>query len=103
MVAAGSSGTESEGRLRAVSVNNSVTNRLPRNTVRTFINKCTLQIDTVRVHHSRPQEILGEKSDGRRGRRRKQLLDELKEMQGYCKLKDESLYHTRWRTRFGKA
>jgi len=28
---------------------------------------------------------------GRRGRRRKQLMDIVKEMRGYCKLKDETL------------
>jgi hypothetical protein len=29
---------------------------------------------------------------GRRGRRRKQLLDDLKEMKRYCKLKEEALF-----------
>ena len=33
---------------------------------------------------------------GRRGRRRKQLLDDLKEMRGYWKLKEEALDRTRW-------
>jgi hypothetical protein len=40
---------------------------------------------------------------GRRGRRRKQLLDELKEKRGYWKLKEEALYLTLWRTRFGRG
>ena len=35
---------------------------------------------------------------GKGGRRRKQLLDELKEMKGYCKLKEEALDRTLWRT-----
>ena len=35
---------------------------------------------------------------GKRGRRRKQLLDELKERRGYCKLKEEALDRTVWRT-----
>jgi hypothetical protein len=39
----------------------------------------------------------------RRGRRRKQLLDDLKEKRGYTKLKEEALHRTLWRTRFGKA
>jgi hypothetical protein len=30
-----------------------------------------------------------------------QLLDELKEKRGYCKLKEEALERTYWRTRFG--
>jgi hypothetical protein len=40
---------------------------------------------------------------GRRGRRRKQLLDDLKEKRGYWKLKEEALDHTLWRTRFGRG
>ena len=38
----------------------------------------------------------------RQGRRRKQLLDELKEKTGYWKLKEKALYCTLWRTRFRK-
>jgi hypothetical protein len=38
---------------------------------------------------------------GRRGRRRKQLLDDLKEKTRYWKLKEEALDRTLWRTRFG--
>ena len=38
---------------------------------------------------------------GRRGRRRKQLPDDLKEKRGYWKLKEEALDRTPWRTRFG--
>jgi len=38
---------------------------------------------------------------GRRGERRKQLLYDLKERIGYCKLKQEALDRTVWRTRFG--
>jgi hypothetical protein len=37
---------------------------------------------------------------GRRGRRRKQLLDDLKETRRYWKLKEEALDRTLWRTRF---
>ena len=40
---------------------------------------------------------------GRRGRRRKQLLDVLKETIEYCKLKAEALDDTVWRTRFGRC
>ena len=43
------------------------------------------------------------KRDGIRGRRRKQLLDDLREMRGYLKLKEEALDRTLWRTRFGKG
>ena len=40
---------------------------------------------------------------GIEGRRHKQLLDDLKEMAGYCKLKEEALDRTVWRTRFGRG
>jgi hypothetical protein len=39
---------------------------------------------------------------GRQGRRRKQLLDDLKETRGYWKLRDEALDRILWRTRLGK-
>jgi hypothetical protein len=38
---------------------------------------------------------------GRRGRRRKKLLDDLKERKGYSHLKEEALDRTTWRARFG--
>jgi hypothetical protein len=38
---------------------------------------------------------------GRRGRRRKRLLDDFKETRGYWQLKEEALDRTLWRTRFG--
>jgi hypothetical protein len=38
-----------------------------------------------------------------RGRRNKQLLDELKETKGYWKLKEEALDRTLWRTHFGRS
>ena len=37
----------------------------------------------------------------RRGRRRKKLLDELKDRRGYSHLKEEALDRTIWRHRFG--
>jgi len=40
---------------------------------------------------------------GRRGRRRKQLLDDLKETRGYRKLKEKELDRTLWRVRFGRG
>jgi hypothetical protein len=39
----------------------------------------------------------------RRGRRRKQLPNDLKEKRGYWKLKEEALDGTLWRTRFGRG
>jgi len=40
---------------------------------------------------------------GRQLRRYKQLLDNLKEMRGYWKLKEEALNHTLCRTCFGRG
>jgi hypothetical protein len=40
---------------------------------------------------------------GRRGRRRRKLLDDLNERRGYCHLKEESLARTMWRARFGRG
>ena len=40
---------------------------------------------------------------GRPGRRRKQLLDDLKEKSGYWKLKEEALDRTLLATRFGRG
>jgi hypothetical protein len=39
---------------------------------------------------------------GRRGRRRKQVLDDLKEKREYWKLKEEALDRSQWRSRFGR-
>ena len=39
----------------------------------------------------------------RLGRRRKKLLDDLKERRGYCQLKEETLDRTMWRNRFGRG
>jgi hypothetical protein len=40
---------------------------------------------------------------GRRGRRRKQLLDDLKEKRRYWKQKEAALDCSLWRTRFGRG
>jgi len=39
----------------------------------------------------------------RRGRRRKQLLDDLKEEGRYCNLKENAMARTAWRTRLEEA
>jgi hypothetical protein len=39
----------------------------------------------------------------RLGRRRKKLLDDLKDRTGYCQLKEEVLDRTMWRNRFGRG
>jgi hypothetical protein len=40
---------------------------------------------------------------GRRGRRRRKLLDDLKERRGYFHLKEEALDRTMWIARFGRG
>jgi hypothetical protein len=40
---------------------------------------------------------------GRRGRRRRKLLDGLKERRGNSHLKEDALDLTMWRTRFGRG
>ena len=40
---------------------------------------------------------------GRQGRRRKQLLDDVKEKRRYWILKEEALDRTLWRSRFGRG
>jgi hypothetical protein len=40
---------------------------------------------------------------GRRERRRKELLDDLEEKRGYCKLKEEAVERSLRRTRFGRG
>jgi len=40
---------------------------------------------------------------GRQGRRRRKLLDNLKESRGYSHLKEEALDRTMWTARFGRS
>jgi hypothetical protein len=40
---------------------------------------------------------------GRQGKRRRKLLDDLKERRGYSNLKKEALDRTMWRARFGRG
>jgi len=45
----------------------------------------------------------GIKVTERRGRRRRKLLDDLKERRGYSHLKEEALDRSMWRARFGRG
>jgi hypothetical protein len=40
---------------------------------------------------------------GRRGRRRRTLLDDFKDRTGYSHLKEEAIDRTMWRARFGRG
>jgi hypothetical protein len=52
------------------------------------------------IKHIIEGKILGTR---RRGRRRMQLLDDLKETRSYWKLKEEAQDRTLWRTQFGRG
>jgi hypothetical protein len=45
----------------------------------------------------------GIKVTGRKRRRRRKLLDDLKERRGYSHLMEEALDRTMWRARFGRG
>ena len=45
----------------------------------------------------------GIEATGRQGRRRRKLLDDLKERRGYSHLKEEALDRTMWRDRFRRG
>ena len=50
------------------------------------------------------RKIKGElKVTRRRGRRRRKLLDDLKDRRGYSHLKEKALDHTMWRNCFGRG
>jgi hypothetical protein len=50
------------------------------------------------------EKIKGEiEVTGRQGRRRRKLLNDLKERRGYSHLKEEALDRTMWRARFGRG
>jgi hypothetical protein len=55
------------------------------------------------------QRVIGGEIKGRievtgtRGRRRRKLLDDLKERRGYSYLKEEALDRTKWRARSGRG
>ena len=56
------------------------------------------------LKHVIEEKIVGRKEvTGRQGRRRKQLVDDIKEVSGYGKLKEEALDGIQWRIRFGRS
>jgi hypothetical protein len=64
------------------------------------------QISRRNCHLQQVTEVkikVGIEVTGRRGRRRKKLLDDLKERRGYSHLKEEALDRTECRARFGRG
>jgi len=65
-------------------------------------------IGHILCRYSLPKHVQGEKEGrievmGRRGRRCMQLLDNLRERRGHCKLTEEALDLTLWRAYFGRG
>jgi hypothetical protein len=64
-------------------------------------------IDIILCRNCLLQEIIEEKYKGgtevtgRQGRKRRNLLDDLKKRRGYSHLKEEALDHIMWRPRLG--
>jgi hypothetical protein len=79
--------------------------------IRTNIDRPTLKarkakwIGRILCMNCLPKHVIKSRIEGtgRRGRRRKQVLDDLKEKRGYCKVKEEALDRTLWRTRFERG
>jgi hypothetical protein len=67
------------------------------------------QIGHVLRRNCLPQRVIegnvkgGIELTGRRGRRSRKILDDLKERRGYSHLKEEALDRTMWRARFGRG
>jgi hypothetical protein len=56
------------------------------------------------LNHGTERKIEGRTEiTGIRGKRYKNLMDDLKEDRGYWKLEGKALYRTLWRTRFGRG
>jgi hypothetical protein len=49
------------------------------------------------------EDTRGIEVTGRQGRRRRKLLDDLKERRGYSHLKEKALDRTMWTARFGRG
>jgi hypothetical protein len=77
-----------------------------RNTLQTIKKRKENWIDYILRRNCLLRHVIESKIEGtlevigRRGRRRKQLLSDVKEERGYWKLKEEALDHTLWTTRF---
>ena len=70
----------------------------------TYNKKEEVQLNWSHLVWELPSRILFEgKVKGRWRRRRKQLLVYVEEKRGYCKLKEEALDRTVWRTRFARG
>jgi hypothetical protein len=64
----------------------------------------TFYVETAFYNGLLKEKIQGEiEVTGRQERRRRKLLDNLKERKGYSYLKEEALDRTTWRARFGSG
>jgi hypothetical protein len=80
-----------------------------RNIVQTIKRRKANWIDHILCRNCLLKHVIEGKLEGRiemtekRGRRRQQILDDLKEKRRYWKLKEEALDLTQWRTCFGRG
>jgi hypothetical protein len=80
-----------------------------RNILLTMKRRNANRTDHILPRNCLPKHVIEGKREGRigvtgkRGRRRKQLLDDLNETRGYWKLKEEELERPFWRTCFGRG
>jgi hypothetical protein len=83
--------------------------KVERNILRTVKGRKANWIDDILRRNCLLKRVIEENIEGRievtgrQRRRRKQLLDSLKETIEYWKLKEEALDRTLWRTRFGRG
>jgi hypothetical protein len=63
----------------------------------------TFCVETAFYNGLLKERYRGDRSDRKQGRRRRKLLDDLKERTGYCHLKEEALDRTMWRAGFERG
>jgi len=77
-----------------------------RNILHEIIKRKANWIGHILRRNCHPKQVMEGKIKGqievtrRQGRRRKKLLDDLKDRRGYCELKEDALDHTMWRNSF---
>ena len=80
-----------------------------RNILREIIKRKANWIGQILRRNCLLQQVIEGKMKGQievtrtRGRRRKKLLDNLKDRRGYCQLKEKALDRTMWGNRFGRG
>jgi hypothetical protein len=63
----------------------------------------TFYVETAIYNGLLKERYKGDRGDRKQGRRRRKLLDDLKERRGYSHLKEKALDRTMWKARFGRG